>query len=268
MNKEKKFHAFGEVYSRHIQGLENPLMRLRNLMQRARAIAYQQITLRLPCDLAEALVEAAQNRGMSVNSFVMDILVKNVQKPKVKRVKLLDKILTNKELSASFLWYYYANEKQYINVPNFQKGTLKKVLLRSPSVLERVEKGEQYQKIIKLWWKKLPEKEKKLWGEVVELWGKVVYKSKRKVITTNAIAKVCLTMNLEEAKPKQLAEALGVTYGTAYKLMPLVLEFDDSTDYRVKEILASLQMLEEVPEEKFKGRYILAKTFPELNLEF
>jgi len=255
---------------RHIpQGLENPLMRLRNLLQCSRAIAYHQITIRLPSDLAEALVENAQSKGMSVNSFVLDILAKNLKNREVKKAKqsLLNKILSNKELSAAFLWRYYSTEKRYCNVSNFKKGTIKRVLLWAPSVLEKVEKGEPYQKIIKRWFRKLPEKEKQIWKQVVELWGKVVYKSKGKAITVNDIAKVCLSMNMEELKPKELAEALGVTYGTAYKLLPLVTEFEDSTDYRVVDILASLKMLDEVEESKLKGKFILTKTFPELDLE-
>lgn len=262
---------FEGVQMRHIpQGLKNPLMHLQNLLEYSRAVAYQQITIRLPSELAEVLVENARQKGISLNGYILDILTKSVQKPKgkAKKQSLLNRILSNKELCAAFLWRYYSTEKHYYNVPNFERGTIEKVLLWSPSVLEKIEQGTPYTTIIKQWYKKLPENEKQLWKEAVELWGKTVCKTKGKAITTNAIAKACLSINLDEANPKQLAHALGTTYGVAYKLMPLVLEFDESTDYRVKEILASLQMLDEVQEAKLKGRDILVKTFPELNLEF
>lgn len=269
MNREKKFSICKGVQNRHIQeGLKNPLMHLRNLLQRSHAIAYCQLTLRLPSDLAEVLVENAQSKGMSVNSFVLQILMKNLQKrePKAKQ-PLLKKILNSKQLSAAFLWHYYSSQKQYVNVPNLKTGTLKKVLLRAPSVLESVEKGKPYQKIIEGWFRKLPQNEKQIWKEVCELWGKVIYKSKNKLITVNDIARACLSVDLDEVKPKEVAQILGVTYGTAYKLLPLISEFNNQTDYRVINILASLKMLDEVEDSRLKGKIILLKTFPELNLK-
>lgn len=251
--------------------MKNQLQFIRNVLEYARTVAYQQITLRLPPDLAEALVESAREKGVSINAFLVGLIAENCKQTKAANSKddTIEKINANRELQCSFLWFYYNDEDVYRNVPDFQAGKLYRVLLQTPILLEKA-KTEGVEKIIQEHWKKLPNQQRKLWREAIELWDKTVYNGKTKTITFNDLAYAYFKAqkNIDEVSAKDLAKILWLNYNAAYKLFPIFKQFYDEVEYDVMDILASIKLLKddtyEIPENKRNGLEPLKELFNDI----